>query len=246
MHDTPPIRLGIVRPAGASSDATVAEIEARVLVTELTRRLGPVLLDLRTDGQAIGRWQPLAHAAWPTSIDATVDAVDAATLWSASLPMTALFARTVEPTAAEVRARMLTHLGLVPAEPTPLDGARLEALRELSLAPTDLWLIARAAAGVDTGVTEIDALATPAGAAALAELDRGLDTIAAAVTVAGERTVQSLQQELAALRSRVAEVEATAARDSREAADRFDALDHERTVLLERLERASLDGAVTA
>ena len=55
MHDTPPIRLGIVRPAGASGDPIVAEIDARVLATELARRLGPVLLDLRIDGPALGR-----------------------------------------------------------------------------------------------------------------------------------------------------------------------------------------------
>jgi hypothetical protein len=243
MHDTPPIRLGIVRPAGASSDATVAEIEARVLVTELTRRLGPVLLDLRTDGPAIGRWQPLAHAAWPTAIDAVVDV---AALWSSTLPVTALFARTVEPAAAEVRARMLLHLGVVAAEPAPLDHARLAMLEELTLTPTDLWLIARAAAGVHTGVADIDALAIPVSAAGVAELDGAFDAVASAVTVAGERTVQSLQQELSALRSRVAELEAAAARDSRESADRFDALEHERAVLHERLARAALDGAVPA
>lgn len=243
MHDTSPIRLGIVRPAGASSDATVAEIEARVLAAELGRRLGPVLLDLRTDGPAVGRWQPLTHAAWPTAIDALVDV---AGLWSSSLPLTALFARTVEPPAAGVRTRMLAHLGLVPAEPTPLDAARLTELESLSITPTDLWLAARAASAVSTGVAAVDALATPADATGIAELDRTLDAIAAGVTVAGDRTVQSLLQEVAALRTRVTELEAAAARDARETADRFEELAHERTVLRERLERAELDGAVTA
>jgi hypothetical protein len=243
MHDTSPIRLGIVRPAGASGDAIVAEIEARVLAAELARRLGAVLLDLRTDGPALGRWQPLANAAWPTAIDALVDVGG---LWSSSLPLTALFARTVEPAAADVRSRMLAHLELVPAAPTPLDAARLTELQTLSITPTDLWLAARAASAVSTGVAAVDALAAPADADGIAELDRVLDTLAAGVEVGGERTVQSLLQELAVLRTRVTDLEAAAARDARESADRFDELAHERTVLRERLVRAELDGAVTA
>ena len=242
MHDTPPIRLGIVRPAGASGDAIVAEIEARVLATELARRIGPVLIDLRIDGPALGPWQPLAHAAWPTAIDALVDADS---LWSSTLPLTALFARTVEPTAAEVRARMLTHLGLVPADPSPLDAARLAELRALTITPTDLWVAARSASTVATGDVTIDALATSSGTPGVAVLDAALDAVAASITVVGGLGVQVVQQERDALRSRVAELEATAVRDAREWADRFDELAHQRAVLHERLERAELDGAVS-
>jgi hypothetical protein len=240
MHATPPIRLGIVRPAGASSDTIVAEIEARVLATELARRLGPVLLDLRIDGNAIGRWRPLAHAAWPTAIDALVDV---GTLWSSTTCLTAQFARTVEPAAAEVRGRMLTHLGLIPDEAAPLDAMRLAGLRALSITPTDLWLVARAATAVTTGVAEIDAITTPAGAPEVAELDLTFDALAAGITAGSDRTAQGLQQQLDALRTHVAELEASALRDAREAADRFDELAHERAVLRERLERAELDGA---
>lgn len=243
MHDTPPIRLGIVRPAGASGDAIVAEIDARVLATELARRLGPVLLDLRIEGSALGRWRSLANAAWPAAIDALVDA-DA--LWSSTVPLTALFARTVEPAAAEVRLRMLAHLGLVPADPSVLDPTRLAELRTLSVTPTDLWLAARAASAVATGVVEVDALVTPVDAPGIAELDRALDAVTAGVTVGGDRTLQAVQRERDALRARVAELEAAAARDARESADRFDELAHERTVLRDRLERAELDGAVSA
>jgi hypothetical protein len=141
---------------------------------------------------------------------------------------------------------MLTHLGLVPADPAPLDATRLTRLRALSITPTDLWLAARAASTVATGVVEIDALASPADATGVADLDRALDAAAAGVTIGGDRTLQAVQHERDALRARVAELEANAARDAREAADRFDELAHERTVLRERLERAELDGAVTA
>ncbi len=252
MFDSPPVRIGIVRPAPVASDhrvaGIVAEIEARVLAHELARRLGPVLLDLRIGGDALGRWQPLAHASWPAAIDARVDAGG---LWSASTPLTALFARTVQPAAAEVRARMLAHLGMIPAEPAPLDAARLADLAGLCVRATDLWLLTRAATVVETGVAEIDALATPPTAPGIAQLDATFDALCAAVPLPSAATMQHMHDEVAALRARVAELEADAQRTAVESAVRIDDLMHERAVLRERLTRAELDGvdggpAVTA
>lgn len=238
MHDTSPIRLGIVRPATGSGDPLVAEIEPRVLAYELARRLGPVSLDLRTDGDAIGRWLPLAHAAWPAAIDAQLDA---AALWSSSVPLTALITRTIEPAAAEVRARMLAHLGLIPADPAPLGADRLAELAALSITPTDLWLVARAATAVDTGVAELDAVVTPVSSPGIAVLDAGIDALLAGTELPGAATVGRLQGELTALRARVTELEAEARRTAVETAGLIDDLVHERAVLRERLDRAQFD-----
>lgn len=240
MPHTPPVRLGIVRPGHASPSALVATIEARVLQAELTRRLGAVLLDLRTDGAAVGPWQPLAHAAWPAAIDARPDVTG---LWGAT-PLTALLGRTIDPAAAEVRARMLAHLGLIPEAAVALDATRLASLTELHLRPTDLWLVARAAGTVATGDAAVDALVAEPGSPDVAALDAALDAIAATVdpAVVGA-SVAALTDEVAALRARVAELEADQRRDAVETTARLDVLEQERAVLQERLERAQLDGA---
>ena len=242
MQPTPSVRLGIVRPAGASSRPIVAEIEARVLRHELGRRLGPLVLDLRADGPALGSWQPLAHAGWPGSIDARVDA-DA--LWAGGA-LTALAGRTFDPTAADVRARMLRHLGVIPTEPVPLDAARLAELESAHLRPTDLWLVAAAASVVATGDPSVDALATPPTDAAVGRLDALLDELVAGLAdaVPTSATIAALTDEVAALRARVAELEADARRSLVDTTARIDELAHERDVLLDRAERDRLDGAV--
>jgi hypothetical protein len=241
MQPTPSVRLGLVRPSGAASRPVVAEIEARVLRHELGRRLGTVVLDLRTDGPAIGPWQPLANAGWPATIDARIDA-DA--LWSEPVGLTALAGRTVDPAIVDVRRRMLVHLGIIPVEPQPLDAARLAALDSLLLRPLDLWLIASEASEVDTGEAAVDALTVPPGDAAVARLDGILDEIAAGLTdVTGTATVAALADEVAALRARVAELEDEAVRTMVETNARLDELAHERAVLLDRAERDRLDGA---
>ena len=241
MQPTPSARLGIVRPVGASSRPIVAEIEARVLRHELARRLGPLVLDLRTDGPALGSWQPLAHAGWPGTIDARVDA-DA--LW-AGRALTALAGRTIDPTAADVRARMLRHLGVIPTEPVPLDAARLAALESAHLRPTDLWLVATAASDVATGDPSVDALATPPTDMAIGQLDSFLDELVSGVADAVPTTasVAALTDEVAALRARVAELEADAHRALVDTTARLDELAHERDVLVDRAGRDRLDGA---
>jgi hypothetical protein len=241
MQLTPSVRLGIVRPSSAAPRPVVAEIEARVLRHELGRRLGPVVLDLRTDGPARGPWQPLAHAGWPGTIDARVDA-DA--LWAEPVGLAALIGRTVDPAIVDVRRRMLVHLGIIPAEPLPLDAARMASFDPLLLRPVDLWLIASEASRVDTGEPAVDALAVPPGGAAIGRIDGILDEIAAGLTeVTGSATVAALTDEVTALRARVAELEADAQRTLIETTARLDQLAHERSVLLDRAERDRLDGA---
>ena len=59
MTDQAAPRIGVVRPAGGHPVAAAAE--ARVVRHELERRLGPVTLDLRVDGDdPIGPWEALA------------------------------------------------------------------------------------------------------------------------------------------------------------------------------------------
>ncbi|NNE13165.1 MAG: hypothetical protein HKN41_13075, partial [Ilumatobacter sp.] len=139
--------VGLLRPDRPRR--VVAEAEARVIATELERRLGELALDLRVSGEAIGPWRSAATAAWPGDVDVFVD--DGA-LWADGAPaLTALFGRTVDDGAAEVRARMLRHLGVVPSTPFVLDRERLEALDAWHVSPTDLWLVAAAADAVETG-----------------------------------------------------------------------------------------------
>lgn len=235
--DTPAApRFGIVRAADASLDPTVAEIEARVVRSELERRVGPVSLDLRTDGPAVGPWLPREHAAWPADVDATIDLADLGEL-AARLP--ALFARTVDPTSADVRSRMLHHLGVLPVD-TPLTDDLLAELLPAPARPTDLWLVVRAADELATDEPSHRPLRD--GGSDAAGIDRWFDDTVAALPVDAEPTVARLRAEAAELRSRLAAAHDDGLRLERLATERIEHLTTERDSLRERLERAQLDG----
>jgi hypothetical protein len=234
-----PIRLGILRPDRPA--AVVALAETRVLSTELERRLGPVVLDPRVAGDPIGGWQPIAHAAWPVDIDAELDAT---LIWGDDLPpLTTLFGRTVEPAAAEVRRRMLHHLGMLPVE--IFDQPALDALAVLPLRPTDVWLITCAAEHVELDDPEIAAFAPAAGAEAGAELDAAFDRLAGAVPAASpgraEHELARARAAEAMWHDRAADLRSELDRAGVEAAARLDRLAAENRVLRERIERLQLE-----
>jgi len=230
-----PVRVGVVRPN--RPPRPVAEAEARVIRTELTRRLGVVSCDLRVDGAPVGPWSSRATAAWPADIDLEIDA---AILWNDELPpLTALFGRTVDATAADVRARMLEHLGL---GGRPLDDAVLDDA--IPWRPTDLWLLARRD-GVAAGASrELAAFADDGRSSA--PLDAAFDAIAASVR-AGLPPDRS-DAEVSRLRARVAELEAACAeladdadRREAEAVGLIDELEAEKAILVERELRVAID-----
>ena len=231
-----PIRLGIVRPDRPA--AVVAIAEARVLSRELERRLGSVVLDLRVHGDQIGPWAPLANAAWPADIDAQIDPE---LIWSTGVPpLTTLFGRTVEPAAAEVRRRMLAHLGLLPSV---VDEQTVEELSSLPMRPTDLWLIVAAAERVEIDDPAIRSFGTTAGDPDQTELDAAFDAIAGPL-VDLEPTGSALQESVAAeqvWRRRAAELADELARSEAEAARRLDELAGQASVLRERIRRLELD-----
>ena len=233
----PAPRIGVVRPNRTLP--VIAEIEARVIEHELTRRLGRITLDLRIDGTRLGRWQPLASAAWPTDIDARLD--DDA-LWSdRHPPLAGLLARTIEPDAAAVRTDMLRHLGVLPAEPFVLDDDLLDALDPARIRPTDLWLIARAASDVTVGDPAVAALVSADDARSLDEL---FDTLVATLEVDPSAELARVAAERDELARQVAELEADAARERIETLDRFAQLTAELDVWRERAERAELGAAL--
>ena len=67
----PPPRFGVLRSERGLP--VIASAEARVIRGELERRLGPIMLDLRIDGDQLADWLPIAHAAWPVDVDAIID-----------------------------------------------------------------------------------------------------------------------------------------------------------------------------
>ncbi len=230
-------RIGILHPA--RPHPIVAAAEARVLEHELSRRLGEVTLDLRVDGEHIGVWQPMSTASWPTDVDAVLDT----DLWAPDLPpLASLFARTVEAGAAEVRRRMLEHLGVLPC-PT-FDQSALDALPD-TIRVTDVWLIVSGAD--DVGVDDAGIAAFGSDPGDQARLDAALDAVADGLSVHDEvdrSTRWSLQRSVAATavwRRRAAELESELAQSTRAAAERLDELEAEIGVLRERLERNALD-----
>lgn len=234
--------VGVLRPDRPRR--VVAEAEARVVAAELARRLGEVTVDLRVEGAPIGPWRSAETAAWPRDVDATVDA---AAIWTASTPaLTALFGRTVDDVAAEVRTRMLRHLGVLPDEAFTLDEECLRALEEWHVSPTDLWLVANAAAIADSGDVAVDALARPAGTgdAGTAALDAAFDAVADAVRQgagdASPETIPRLVTERDAARTAAAAAHDELRRTRAELADRLDQLSAENAALRERLERTRL------
>lgn len=239
------MRIGIrrsVRPVDLAADA-VAAAEARVLDTELRRRLGSsVVLDLRIDGTDLGAWQSAAHAAWPGAVDHVVGSDE---FWDGSLPpLTTLFARTVDADAADVRRRMLHHLELLPLD--RLDAGALEAWNGAPLRATDLWLIATGAGSVDVDVRDILGFTAPPGGADAARLDVVLDDLAAHLLASVE--IATLDQRrrdaeavAAAGRARIDELSDELRRTQREAVERIDELSARLAVLDERAERSGVE-----
>jgi hypothetical protein len=224
----------------------VALAEARVIATELGRRLGPLVLDLRIDGPSIDGWLSLANSSWPGSVDALVDP---SAMWNAALPpLTTLVCRTIEPVAAEVRHRMLVHIGVIPEEPFELDDRRLAALSELPLRPTDLWLIARAASTITATDPAIRAFGVNVGSDEHGELDTAFDAVAADLSdhPALEITPARLIASERALTARIAELASESIRNEREAVALIDQLRAENRMLHERVERAELQQPLSA
>lgn len=235
------LRLGVVRAPDAAADVTLATIDARVVRAELERRLGPVTLDLRTAGTPAGPWMPIDHAAWPSDVDATIDLAD---LDGASHELAALFGRTVEPSAADVRRRMLEHLSILPIGDEPLTDDRLDALLPPPARPTDLWLVVRDASSITTTEPAHTLLRTAPTYDVIARLDRWFDAIAADLDRT-ETTIARLRAEVIELRARLADAEDALMRSERLALDRLSVLETERASLRERLERANLDIVTT-
>ena len=220
----------------------VAHAEARVIGHELTRRLGELTLDLRIDGDAVGPWRPVAHASWPTGVEVVID-LDELVPGDVA-PLTALYARTVDPDAADVRRRMLVHLGSLPIG--RFDDAALAAATQLPIRPTDLWLLVTGADHVELDDIAVRAL-VGAPADAVTAIDTRLDELAervrsnpairdatAARLAALAAQVDTLERDLDAARS-------DARREQLEALHRIEELVAERSRLVERLERAELD-----
>lgn len=230
------IRLGIVRPD--RPHRAIADAEARVLQAEIDRRLGATVLDLRVTGPDLGHWRSLDHAAWPADVDAVV-AADR--LWRDDLPpLTALFARTVDPAAADVRRRMLAHLGVLPVG--RLDESAVASLLAGPIRPTDLWLVVSEAGEVDVGDRHVAGFAgTPE---ARATLDDALDRLVADLPVpADDSLLARLQRCEAAARDArrlAAEHAAELLRVQREAADLLTEANERLAIAEERAERAGL------
>lgn len=233
------IRVGVRRPDRPL--AVIAEAEARVIEHELFRRLGDVTVDLRVDGDPLGRWMPIDNASWPADVDAVIET---SAIWHDDLPpLTTLFGRTVDPDAAAVRRRMLRHLDLMPEPPFVFDTPLFDELVARRVRPTDLWLVAGAASSVAVEIPAVRALVGDVDAerldCAFDEATRGLDTNR-------EETVARLRAERDEARSIASDQASDAARTRSELANRLDALEAENGVLHERLERAdlqrSLDG----
>lgn len=232
-------RLGIVRP-----DRPVrwlADAEGRVLDAELSRRLGPVSLDLRVDGPPVGRWGSLDHAAWPRDVAAVIDV--GALYGEGVPPLTTLFGRTVEPAAAEVRRRMLIHLGIIPDTEYQLDDSTLAPLGAPSLTATDMWLLARSATRIAIDDPAIVALVSATSGPSQITLDHLFDRIAADVSpdIDAPATIAALTAECDDLRHDLDELQARLVYEQRQAADLGDDLRAQIEILRDRLDRAEID-----
>lgn len=232
--------VGLLRPDRPRR--VVAEAEAAVVRAELERRLGDVVVDLRVDGAPLGPWRSVATAAWPEQVDVVLDA---GLLWTPETPtLTPLFGRTVDDTAAEVRERMLRHLGVLPDGSFDLDEELLAPLERQNVSPTDVWIVARAASAVATGDPAIDGFAqsTLQDPQPVSEkLDAAFDAVTAGVPAdVADRAVDRLRAERDAARRDAASADDELRRVRAEVADRLDHLGAENAALRERLERAEL------
>lgn len=235
-------RFGVLRPE--RSHPAIATAEARVLFTELGRRLGPVELDLRIDGDPLAAWQPIANASWPADIDISIDPD---LLWGPDLPpLTALFGRTVEPTAASVRRRMLRHLGVIPDGPFDLDADLFDRLDALPMRPTDLWLIAGEARAVVHPDPAVCAFVTASDGAEHTQLDQAFDQIVDGLVdpERNDRVITRLTAQVDALGDELETARSQLLRTQRESADRLDELTALNSSLSERLERAELGRSI--
>ncbi len=235
-----PLRLGVVRAANASPDVTVAEMEARVVRAELERRLGAVTFDLRTDGPTTGPWLPRAHAAWPADIDAMIELDD---LGDRAGHLVALFGRTVEPVAADVRSRMLHHLEVLPLGDTVLTDDLLDDLLPSPARPTDVWLVVRSASNLATSEPAHQLLRADADGGDTGALDHWFDDVVAGLPTDTTATVSRLRTEVDELRARLDAALDELTRSEREALERVEDLTTDRDSLRERLDRAQLDPA---
>lgn len=227
------LRLGVERADRPLE--VVATTEARVIEHELTRRLGDVTVDLRIAGARLGPWLPLEHAAWPAEID---HRLDVSGLWAdGQPPLATLFARTVHPDAADVRRRMLRHLGVIPRGEFTLDDEFLAGLPDGAPRPLDLWLIAGAASSISAGAADGFA---PHDVDDAVRLDAVFDALVASVDDDPAPTIARLTTERDAARRDAEEAADSLVRVQAEIADRVDALRAENDGLRERLERAEL------
>lgn len=225
-----PIRVGVVR--SSSPDPVVALAEARVVRHELTRRLGEVALDFRTTGAASTPWIDRAHAAWPSDVDAVLD-LD--TIPRESGALTALFARTLDPDAVDVRRRMLRHLGILPAP--VVDDAWLDEHLPTPRRPTDVWIAVHDAASVDLA----DAAVLAFGDDGSTAIDEWFDQFVGGLDADPSPTIERLSTRVAELERELAVVASEAARSERSALQRIDELIDECGALRERLRRTELD-----
>ena len=228
-------RIGVLRPAGASRNPVVALAEARVVRRELERRLGAVTLDLRAVEPAPEPWRPVAHADWPAGVDATIDVGPVVGVEAPRLA--ALLGRTIDPGAADVRRRMLTHLGVLPVE--RLDDAALASLLPEPQRPTDVWLVI-AGAG-DTSGLDPAVRALGGDPDEMAAVDAWFESAVDGLVIDTGPAIERLTARVDALTIELAAAHDAAARSERLAVDRIDELQQECEVLRERLARAQLD-----
>jgi hypothetical protein len=228
-------RLGVLRPSTASSNPVVASAEARIVRHELTRRLGEVGLDFRNDGGVIASWLPVEHGAWPGDVDATVDLTPVTRPGGPHL--LSVFARTVDPTAADVRRRMLVHLGVLPVE--LLDDAELQRRLPTPQRPTDVWLLVNAADRTDLTDPHLGSLRGDLREAAA--IDAWFDECVGAVPLDTAPTIARLSARVDELEVALAGAQSDAARSERLALERLDELETACDVLREQLLRTELD-----
>lgn len=213
----------------------MALAEARIVRHELTRRLGEVSIDFRNEGAVFGPWLPAEHGAWPSDVDATVDLTPVTGPEGPRL--LSVFARTVDPTAADVRRRMLTHLGVLPID--LLDDAELRRRLPTPQRPTDVWLLVNAADRTDLSDPHVGALRGDAQESAA--IDAWFDACVAGLPIDTAPTVARLSARVDELEVALADAQSDAARSERLALERLDELQAEYDVLRERLARTELD-----
>jgi hypothetical protein len=229
------LRIGVLRPSTASPDPAVALAEARIVRHELTRRLGEVSIDFRTEGSVVAPWMPAEHSAWPSDVDATLDLSPVAGPDGPHL--LSVVARSVDPTAADVRRRTLTPLGVLTLG--ELDDDDLNERLPTPRRPTDIWLLVTAADHTDLSDPHLGSLRGDAEEAAA--IDAWFEECVHGLAVDTAPTVARLSARVAELETALAGAQSDAARSERLALERLDELQTECDLLRERLTRTELD-----